>query len=237
MHELSVHHVSVLASRDVLVNNSHDGNHGQPSVVNLFVLVVDPSLIAVVNPVRGAKEVSRDVSRSLLDLLSEPLNGSTSEDELQPSDSGQLNGSLERIVAKSRVEGGVDASSVQVPAEAGRHGNASVLELGFAVEHHGGVVLAVRQAEGVEVAHRRCDADDLVLDPGIQLRGLGLLRDRGKGRAVVGGRVRQEVSLCELHDFFQADRSQRPPRTFTGFKTHADAAIEATMTDLMVDCR
>ena len=185
MHELSVHHISVLAGRDVLVNNSHDSNHGQPSVVDLFVLVVNPSLIAVINPVRGAKDVSRNVSRSLLDLLPEPLNGTASKDELQPSHGGQLNGGLERIVAQSRVEGGVDASSVQVPAEAGCHGDASVLELGFPVEHHGGVVLAVGQAEGVEVAHRRCDADDLILNPGIELRGLGLLRDRGKGRAFV----------------------------------------------------
>ena len=43
--------VTIVVELDVLSDYAHDGKHCQPSVVDFLVLVVNPALVAVVNPV------------------------------------------------------------------------------------------------------------------------------------------------------------------------------------------
>ena len=178
-------HVTVVALVDGLGKDSHEGNHRQSSVVDFLVLVVNPSLIRVVNPVGSSQKISRDVSRAVLDLLGEPFNSTTSEDELEPSDSRELLGGLERVVGKGRVEGRVDSSGIEVPSEASGHGNTSVLELGFAVHVHCGIILTLGKTHRIEESHRGGDSDDsLVLPGGKRSLRCSRLLGRSKGGAV-----------------------------------------------------
>ena len=73
--KLLVHHVTIVTNKDILVDHTSDGKHGKTAVVELLVLVHDPALITVVNPVGGSEKITRVVSWSGLDLLTEPLDG------------------------------------------------------------------------------------------------------------------------------------------------------------------
>jgi hypothetical protein len=169
----------------VLSDHAHDGKHSKTAVVDLPVLVVEPSLVAVVNPVGGTKDVSGLVSGPGFDLLSEPLDGAAAKDELEPADGGELSGGLKGVGGELAVKGGVDAGGGDVPSEAGGHGNTAVLELGLAVHGHGGIVLALGKTEGVEEANGSGNANDHVVLPPVQGGGgLGNL-GRSKGGAVV----------------------------------------------------
>ena len=169
---------------NVLSDHAHDGKHSKTAVVDLLVLVINPSIVAVVDPVGGTKDVAGLVSGSGLDLLSEPLDGAAAKDELEPADGGELSGSLEGVRGELAVEGGVDAGGGDVPSEAGSHGDTAVLKLGLAVHGHGGVVLALGKTEGVEEANGGGDTDDHVILPAVE--GGGGLGNLGgsKGRAV-----------------------------------------------------
>jgi len=114
--ELPVHHISVFTSGNILVDNSHDGNHRQASVVELLVLVVNPAIIAVINPVSRTKKIPRDVSGSLLDLLSKPFDSTATEDKLNPSNNRKLSSGLKGIVGEGTVESRVHTSGVEVPS-------------------------------------------------------------------------------------------------------------------------
>mmetsp|Transcript_14711 Transcript_14711/g.40680 ORF Transcript_14711/g.40680 Transcript_14711/m.40680 type:complete len:226 (-) Transcript_14711:42-719(-) len=175
-------HVTVVAEVESLDEDSHEGNHGQTSVVDLLVLVVNPALIGVIDPVAGSQQISGLVTFGVLDLLGEPLDGAASEDELHPSDERKLLRGLKRVVAEGAVEGWVDAGGIEVPSEAGGHGDASVLELGLAVEAHDLVGLAGGETEGIEVSHWCGDSDDGVILPRLQGGGGGsLLLGWGEG--------------------------------------------------------
>ena len=175
--------ITIVMELKVLSDHAHNGEHSKTAVVDLLVLVVNPSLIAVVNPVGGTEDVSGLVSGSGLDLLSEPFDGTAAKDELEPTDGGELSGGLQGVGGELAVEGGVDAGGGDVPSEAGGHGHAPVLELGLTVHGHGGVILALRKAEGVEEADGGGDTDDHVVLPAVQGGGgLGNL-SRSKGRA------------------------------------------------------
>merc|ERR1719215_46345 len=99
--------VTVVSIKQILNYDSHDGNHGKTSIVDLLVLVIDPALIAVIHPVRCAEQISRHVTGTLLNVLCEPFNGTTSKNELQPSYRRKLFGSLQGIRRKSGVKSGV----------------------------------------------------------------------------------------------------------------------------------
>mmetsp|Transcript_11870 Transcript_11870/g.25516 ORF Transcript_11870/g.25516 Transcript_11870/m.25516 type:complete len:225 (+) Transcript_11870:231-905(+) len=187
--KLPVHHITIFASEDILVNHTSNGKHSKTSIVHLLVLVRNPSLITVVNPVGGSKKITRLISRSLLNLLSEPLNSTTSEHELNPTNSGELNHGLKRIVGKSTVEGGVDSTGVEVPSEAGSHGNTAMFELGFPVVFHGDIILALGKSEGVEEASRGGDTNHSILNPCRKLGGggNGLCGGKGGSRCNKGG--------------------------------------------------
>eukprot|EP00566_Odontella_aurita_P019556 CAMPEP_0113527068 /NCGR_PEP_ID=MMETSP0015_2-20120614/1093_1 /TAXON_ID=2838 /ORGANISM="Odontella" /LENGTH=298 /DNA_ID=CAMNT_0000425467 /DNA_START=134 /DNA_END=1031 /DNA_ORIENTATION=- /assembly_acc=CAM_ASM_000160 len=172
--------ITVVAKEKVLGEDAHEGKHGKASVLDLPVLVVDPALVRVIDPVGGSEDVSSLVPRAVLDLLGEPLDGAAPKDELEPSDRGELLGGLDRVVRQGRVEGGVDAAGVEVPSEARGHGDAAVLELGLAVEVHDVVGLAVGQAQGVEEADGGEDAYDGLILPRIDGGG-------GAGRGGGGG--------------------------------------------------
>lgn len=73
--KLLVHHVTIVTDKDVLVNHTGDRKHGKTSVVKLLVLVHYPALIAVIDPIGRTEKITRVVSRSGLDLLTEPLDG------------------------------------------------------------------------------------------------------------------------------------------------------------------
>mmetsp|Transcript_5262 Transcript_5262/g.15375 ORF Transcript_5262/g.15375 Transcript_5262/m.15375 type:complete len:214 (-) Transcript_5262:33-674(-) len=188
-------HVSVVVEVEGLDEDSHEGNHGQSSVVDLLVLVVDPAIIGVIDPVGGSQKVSGLVSWALLDLLGQPLDGAASQHELDPSDGWELLGGLQRVVAQFAVEGWVDAGGVEVPSQAGGHGDASVLQFGLAVVVHGVICLVFRQTERIEVSHRRCDSDDGILLPCLHGCGGGLLLGWGEG----GGRADEGGENGELH--------------------------------------
>eukprot|EP00531_Pseudo-nitzschia_arenysensis_P002723 CAMPEP_0116119746 /NCGR_PEP_ID=MMETSP0329-20121206/2809_1 /TAXON_ID=697910 /ORGANISM="Pseudo-nitzschia arenysensis, Strain B593" /LENGTH=290 /DNA_ID=CAMNT_0003613475 /DNA_START=213 /DNA_END=1082 /DNA_ORIENTATION=- len=193
-------HVTVVALVDGLRNDSHESNHRQSSVVDFLVLVVNPSFIGVVNPVGSSQKIARLVSRAVLDLLGEPFDGTASQDELEPSDSRELLGGLKRVVRKRRVEGGVDSGGIEVPSEAGSHGNTSVLELGLTVHVHGGIVLALGKAHGVEESHRGGDTNDILVLPGGK-RSLCCLRllGRSKGGAVLRYKKQKRKLVRKQH--------------------------------------
>ena len=195
---VSEDHVTVVVLVDGLRKDSHKGNHRQSSVIDFLVLVVNPSLIGVVDPVGGSQNITGDVSGAVLDFLGKPFNGTTSEDELEPSDSGELLCGLEGVVGKGRVEGGVNSGGVEVPSEAGGHGDTSVLEFGLTVCVHCGIVLALGKTQGVEVSHGRGDSDDVLVPPGGKgcLRCLRLL-GRSKGGAVHQNKTRNETKRNE----------------------------------------
>mmetsp|Transcript_2327 Transcript_2327/g.5018 ORF Transcript_2327/g.5018 Transcript_2327/m.5018 type:complete len:206 (+) Transcript_2327:209-826(+) len=171
--KLLVHHIAVIPNEDILVHDTGEGEHGETPVVDLLVLVGNPAFIAVVNPVRSSKKISGNISGPFLNLLSQPLNGTTSEDELEPSDSGKLNHRLKGIVGQGAVECGVDASCVEVPSEAGSHGDTTMLELGFPVVLHCGIRLSLRESEGIEESNWSGDADNGIIDPRIEDSGSG----------------------------------------------------------------
>lgn len=181
--------ISIVSKVKILYKDSHKGNHGKTSIVNLLVLIIHPSLITIVYPIGSSKDITRLISRTSLNLLSEPLNSSASKDKLEPSNGGKLLGSLKGVGGEGAVEGGVDSSSSDVPSEAGGHGDAAVFELGFAVEVHDLVGFSRGESEGIEEAHGSSDSDDVLVFPCLE-RGGGAdvgLGDGGEGRAVVVG--------------------------------------------------
>ncbi|VEU40484.1 unnamed protein product [Pseudo-nitzschia multistriata] len=186
-------HVSVVSKVNVLGDDTHEGNHSQSSVVDFLVLVVNPSLVRVVDPVGGSQEIARYVSGAVLDLLREPLDGTAAQHELEPANGGEFLGGLKGVVAEGRVEGGVDSGGVEVPSEAGSHGDASVLELGLAVHVHGGIVLVLGKTDGVKETHGCGDSNHVLVLPGGQRRCLLLLLGRSKG----GAGVRKEKRAKE----------------------------------------
>lgn len=157
-----------------LTNDSHDCNHSKTSVAEFFVLVINPALIAVIHPVRSTEDVSWNVARALLDLLSHPLNSATSQDELKPSNKWELLSSLKRVAGKSTVESRVDTSRSDVPSQAGSHGNTPVLELSLTVMSHDYVRLSLGQTQWIEEARWRNNSDN------------GLIFPCGKSRARLG---------------------------------------------------
>jgi len=169
-HKLLVHHITIVPNKDILVDNTSNGKHDKTSIAELLVLVIHPSSITVVHPVGSAEEISRFISRSLLNLLSKPFNSTTSKNKLKPSHGGKLDHSLKRIVGEGTVEGGVDASGIEVPSEAGGHGHAAVFELGFPVVFHGGIIFALRETKRIEEAGGGDDAH-LVMHPCVELGG------------------------------------------------------------------
>ena len=105
--------VTVFSNKNILVDHAGDGKHCKTSVVELLVLVWNPAFIAVIHPVCGSEEIPGNVSWSLLNLLGEPLNSTTSKNKLNPSNNGKL------VVGQSTVESGVDTSNIEVPAKGG----------------------------------------------------------------------------------------------------------------------
>lgn len=191
--------ISIVSKVKILHKDSHKGNHSKTSIVNLLVLIIHPSLITIVYPVSSSKDIPRLISRTSLNLLSEPLNSSTSKDELEPSNSGKLLGGLKRVGGESAVEGGVDSSSGDVPSEAGSHGNTAVLELSLAVEVHDLVGFSRGESEGIEEAHGSGDSNDVLVLPCLKGGGgadVGLGAG-GEGRTVGVGRE-QQGGECEM---------------------------------------
>mmetsp|Transcript_4500 Transcript_4500/g.7387 ORF Transcript_4500/g.7387 Transcript_4500/m.7387 type:complete len:204 (-) Transcript_4500:62-673(-) len=192
--KLPVHHVTVLSSEDILVDHSSDGKHGKTSVAELLVLVLHPTFITVVNPVGSSKKITGFVSWSLFNLLGQPLNSTTSKNELNPSNSGKLNHSLKRIVGKSTVKRGVDSTGVEVPSEASSHGNTAVLEFCLTVVFHGGFILTLGKTQRIKESCRG-DRSNLVVDPGVDLGGGPSGLNGGKG----GSRCNKRGNNSGLH--------------------------------------
>lgn len=188
--------ISIVSKVKILYKDSHKGNHGKTSIVNLLVLIIYPSLITIVYPIGSSKDITWLISRTSLNLLSKPLNSSTSKDKLKPSNDGKLLGSLKRIGGEGAVEGGVDSSSGDVPSEAGSHGNTAVLELSLAVEVHNLVGFSRGESEGIEKASGCGDSDDVLVFPCLDGGGradVGL-GDGSKGRSVITEREKENRS-------------------------------------------
>jgi hypothetical protein len=183
-------HITVVVIVLSLNQDAHKGNHCKSSVADLPVLVVQPSSITVIDPVGGSKDVTGLVSRTLLDLLSQPFNGSASKNELGPADRVELLSGLKRVVGELAIKGGVDTSGVEVPSQASSHGDTSVFEFSFTVVAHGLIVLVLGQTKGIKESHGGDDSNTCLVFPCRQRGGTGLLLDRGEGSAIE--RLQQE---------------------------------------------
>jgi hypothetical protein len=183
-------HVTVVVIVRSLNQDAHEGNHCKSSVADLPVLVVHPSSITVIGPVGGSEDVTGLVSWAFLDLLSQPFNGSASKNELGPTDRVELLSGFKRVVGELAIKGGVDTSGVEVPSQAGSHGDTSVLEFSLAVVAHGLIVLALGKTEGIKESHGGEDSDTCLVLPCRQRGSAGLLLDRGESGAIE--RLQQE---------------------------------------------
>mmetsp|Transcript_17963 Transcript_17963/g.41118 ORF Transcript_17963/g.41118 Transcript_17963/m.41118 type:complete len:225 (+) Transcript_17963:213-887(+) len=156
VHHRLEEHVASVSVEEVLDPKAHDGNHGEAAVGELFLLVVEPPGVGVVDELRGAEEVAGRVGRVLLDLDAQELEEADEHEDLEGARRREL---LERLdgvlrvrdvaVLGERVEGRRDE-----PVEARSHGLAAVLELSLAVRGHLLEGLALGEAERVEVANR-----------------------------------------------------------------------------------
>jgi len=191
--------ITVVSIEKVLDDDSHYGDHSKTSVVDLLVLVVNPALIAIINPVRGSEDVSWDVSRALLDILCDPLNSPASKDELKPSDQRKLIGGLKRVTGKARVESGVHTRSGDVPSKAGGHSNTSVLELGLAVESHDIFRFTLGETQGIKESHRGGDTNNGLILPGVEGTGRGLNLCRSKSSPVKTNNSNEYISYLYMH--------------------------------------
>lgn len=149
-------------------------------------MVGNPAFITVIDPVRCSKKVTWLVSWTILDLLGNPLNGTASEDKLDPSNGREFLHGLERVTGELTVEGRVDTSSSDVPSQAGSHGNTTVLEFRLAVVSHGRVALSLGQTNRIKETHWRGDTNSGFVNPCVKRSTLGLDGHRGKGGAVMG---------------------------------------------------
>mmetsp|Transcript_8515 Transcript_8515/g.12754 ORF Transcript_8515/g.12754 Transcript_8515/m.12754 type:complete len:212 (+) Transcript_8515:442-1077(+) len=176
--------VTVVSKEKILGKDSHKGKHGKTTIINLLILVIHPSLITIIHPIRGPQNITRLVSRSLPDTLRQPFNGTTSEHELDPSHSGKFLHGLEGVRGELGVKGGMYTSGGDVPSEACGHGDTSVLEFGGAVEVHDIIGFTGRESEGVEESNGGCDSNyGLVLPCGEGCGGGGV----GSGGGCLGG--------------------------------------------------
>jgi len=188
--------ITVVSIVKILNKDSHESNHGKTSIVDFPVLVINPSLITIINPVRSSEDITWLVSRACLDLLREPLNSTTSENELKPSNGRKLLGSLERVGGECAIECGVYSSSGDVPSETGGHGDASVLELGFTVHGHDLVGFSGGESEGIEESHGGGHSYDGLVLPCVEGGAAGSsLGDGGKGRTVLIENVGENVEV------------------------------------------
>lgn len=152
-------HVSVVALLQILSQDTHECQHGKTSVGDFPVLEVHPSCIGVIDPVAGSEQITWLGTWAFLNLGRQVFNGTTANDELNPGNWSKLRGSLQRIIGQLAVKGRVDTTGVQVPAQAGSHGNTAVLDFRLTVVEHGLFVLVGGQAEGIEEADGRSDAN------------------------------------------------------------------------------
>mmetsp|Transcript_65276 Transcript_65276/g.77274 ORF Transcript_65276/g.77274 Transcript_65276/m.77274 type:complete len:210 (+) Transcript_65276:307-936(+) len=176
--------ISVVAKEKILRVNSHERKHSKSAVVKFLILVVNPSLVAVVNPVRRSKKITWLVSGSCLNLLGKPFNSPATEDELKPSNSRKLFHGLKRVTRKSTVEGGVYTSGGDVPSKACGHGNTSVFEFGFTVHGHSFVSFSPRETERIEETNRGGNSNNGLVYPCRK----GSLRRATAGRGECRGR-------------------------------------------------
>mmetsp|Transcript_10993 Transcript_10993/g.19740 ORF Transcript_10993/g.19740 Transcript_10993/m.19740 type:complete len:276 (-) Transcript_10993:62-889(-) len=177
----------------VVVNHTSNGKHCQPSILNLLQLEpVHLFLGLTVQPLRGPSQISRHaigilehVSHGDLSFVRPPFLGTGEGDDLHHA--AHANGGRDgvRVVALQIGEHGQSDELRSDESDRGKHGHASVLDLGFLepldVPHVG-------PAEGIE-AHGSDEAVRVlgVGEEGERFRHLGV-EGRGGGRHVRSGR-------------------------------------------------
>mmetsp|Transcript_10293 Transcript_10293/g.28397 ORF Transcript_10293/g.28397 Transcript_10293/m.28397 type:complete len:203 (-) Transcript_10293:52-660(-) len=189
-------HVTIVSSGHRLVVHAHNGQHGQTSIVNLLVLVVHPTFIAVINPVGGSKNIPGNVSRALLDLFGQPFHGSASKEELQPTHKGELLGRFQGIGRQFAIKRRVHTRGGNIPSQAGRHCHTAVLQFGFAVILHNFIRLASGKTQWIKETNGGGNARDGFVLPCRQLgRTSGGLRSGSKS----SGRSQKRKESGNLH--------------------------------------
>jgi len=98
VHHRLEEHVASVSVEEVLDPKAHDGNHGEAAVGELFLLVVEPPGVGVVDELRGAEEVAGRVGRVLLDLDAQELEEADEHEDLRmPNNNDALEASLQHI--------------------------------------------------------------------------------------------------------------------------------------------
>ena len=68
--------------------------------------------------------------------------------ELDPANRVELLSGLKRVVGEITIKGGMDTSCVEVPSQAGSHGDTPVLEFSLTVVADGLIVLVLGKTKG-----------------------------------------------------------------------------------------
>ena len=46
--------IPILAELNILCDHPHNGDHGEPAIIDFFILIIDPPFIGIIDPIRGA---------------------------------------------------------------------------------------------------------------------------------------------------------------------------------------